>query len=71
VNPVVVIVLVVAVLVFVVYRQMRTAAIEPRQLVIFPLILAAFGVVNLQEERSATAGTVAPSLVPAHIVTRS
>jgi hypothetical protein len=50
VNPYVVIVLVAALLVFVVYRQMRSAPIEPRQLVIFPLILAVFGFVNLQKQ---------------------
>jgi hypothetical protein len=55
-----VIVLVVALLVFVVYRQMRTAAIEPRQLVVFPLILAVFGFINLQKQPPDTAaGAVA------------
>jgi hypothetical protein len=60
VNPYLVIVLVIALLAFVIYRQMRTAAIEPRQLVIFPLILAVFGFINLQKQPpDSVAGAVA------------
>ena len=45
---VVTIAIAVVVLVFIVYRQMRTAPIEPRQLVILPVFLCLVGISNLQ-----------------------
>lgn len=45
---------------FIVYQQMRTRSIEPRQLVVFPVVLALLGIVNLDKHPpDSTAATVA------------
>jgi FtsH-binding integral membrane protein len=47
-------------LVFIIYQQVRTRSINPRQLVVLPVFLAILGIVNLDKHppASASAGTL-------------
>lgn len=58
-------------IVFIIYQQVRTRPLNPRQLVVLPLFLAALGVVNLNQHPPASAaagGALAASVIIAVVL---
>jgi len=43
---------------FIIYRQMRTAPVRPRQLVVFPVVLALLGLSNVNEHPPASEAAI-------------